>query len=73
MDFAIRHTLEGERAAGAARECPQCRTDALVLHRRHVSPAHLGAPLITEFYGCDCCDAKFQYSPAENRWRPSYQ
>ena len=73
MDFVIRHTLDGPKGSGAARQCPQCRTDALVLHRRHVSPAHLGTPLVTEFYGCECCDATFQYSPADNRWRPSYQ
>ena len=73
MDFAIPRTLEGERATGAARQCPQCRNDALVLQRRHVSPAHLGTPLVTEFYGCDCCDARYQFSPAENRWRPIYQ
>jgi hypothetical protein len=73
MNFAIRQTVEGARAAGSVRQCPQCREDALVLHRRHVSPAHLGPPLITEFYGCDCCDARYQFSPAENRWRPVYQ
>jgi hypothetical protein len=33
----------------------------------------LGTPLVTEFYGCDCCDARYQYTPAENRWRPIYQ
>ncbi len=73
MNFAIRQTFEGARAAGSVRQCPQCREDALVLHRRHVSPAHLGTSLVTEFYGCDCCDARYQYSPAENRWRPIYQ
>jgi hypothetical protein len=73
MDFAIRHAPDRARGTGTARQCPQCREDALVLHRRHVSPAHLGTPLVTEFYGCDCCDARYQYSPAENRWRPIYQ
>jgi len=73
MDFAIRHAFDEGRATGSARQCPQCRENALVLHRRHVSPAHLGTPLVTEFYGCDCCDARYQYTPAEKRWRPSYQ
>jgi hypothetical protein len=73
MDFAITHSADGRRGTGPARQCPQCRNDALVLERRHVSPAHLGAPRVTEFYGCDACDARYQYSPADNRWRPSYQ
>ncbi len=73
MDFAIRYAIDGDRSTSTARQCPQCREDALVLHRRHVSPAHLGTPLVTEFYECDCCDARYQYSPAENRWRPIYQ
>jgi hypothetical protein len=38
-----------------------------------VSPVRLGAPLVTEFYNCDSCDARYQYSPAQNRWRPIYQ
>jgi hypothetical protein len=73
MDFVIRHTFEGPRASNVTRHCPQCHETALVLHRRHVSPASLGTPLVTEYYGCDCCDAKYQYSPATNRWRPIYQ
>lgn len=73
MDFAIRHTFESARSTGKARQCPQCRQDALVLDRRHVSPASMGAPLVTEFYGCDCCDARYQFSPAQNRWKPIYQ
>lgn len=56
------HTSPGHR-------CPQCREVALVLNRRHVSPERLGEPLVTEFYDCDCCDARYKYSPAEDRWR----
>ena len=73
MDFSIRHTFEKVRAAGGARQCPQCRADALVLLQRHVSPPRLGAPLVTEYYECECCDARYQYSPATDRWRPTYR
>jgi hypothetical protein len=40
-----------------------------MLQHRHVSPARLGEPLVTEFYDCDCCDARVKYSPAANTWR----
>jgi hypothetical protein len=73
MDFSIRHTSDKVRAAGGARQCPQCRAEALVLLRRHVSPPRLGPPLVTEYYECECCDARYQYSPATNRWRPTYR
>ena len=73
MDFSIRHTFEKVRAAGGARQCPQCRADALVLLQRHVSPPRLGAPLVTEYYECEACDARYQYSPATDRWRPTYR
>jgi hypothetical protein len=74
MDFAVRQvTQERNTSTTAAHRCPQCREQALVLHRRHVSPPRLGAALVTEFYDCDCCDARYQFSPADNRWRPIYQ
>ena len=73
MEFNIRHTFEKGHGTGEARQCPQCRTDALVLLRRHVSPARLGTPLVTEYYECECCDARYQYSPASGRWKPDYQ
>jgi hypothetical protein len=73
MDFSIKHTFDRQRGSGAARLCPQCRSEALVLHRRHVSPERLGTPLVTEYYDCECCDARFQYSPAEDRWKPVNQ
>ena len=73
MDFSIRHTFEKTRKTGQARQCPQCRTDALILLRRHVSPARLGTPLVTEYYECECCDSQYQYSPDTDRWKPVYQ
>jgi hypothetical protein len=73
MDFSIRHTFEKVKAGSEARQCPQCRAEALVLLRRHVSPPRLGPALVTEYYECECCDARYQYSPATNRWRPTFQ
>jgi uncharacterized protein with PIN domain len=73
MDFSIRHTFEKGRATGEVRRCPQCRTDALILLRRHVSPPHLGTPMVTEYYECECCESQYQYSPATDRWKPIYQ
>ena len=74
MEFAIRQATptRGARTAPALR-CPRCREHALVLDRRHVSPSRLGMSLTTEFYDCDCCDARYQFSPADNRWRPLCQ
>jgi hypothetical protein len=40
-----------------------------MLQRRHVSPARMGEPLVTEYYECDSCDAQYKYSPAEDRWQ----
>ena len=73
MDFSIRHTFEKGRAIGEVRRCPQCRTEALILLRRHVSPERLGTPLVTEYYECECCESQYQYSPATDRWKPIYQ
>jgi DNA-directed RNA polymerase subunit M/transcription elongation factor TFIIS len=74
MDFAVRQpTQERTTAAAPTHRCPQCREQTLVLHKRHVSPPRLGAELVTEFYDCDCCDARYQFSPADNRWRPVCQ
>jgi uncharacterized protein with PIN domain len=73
MDFSIRHTFEKSRAIGEVRRCPQCRTEALILLRRHVSPERLGTPLVTEYYECECCESQYQYSPATDRWKPIYQ
>lgn len=74
MEFAVRHaTPEQTSLSSATHRCPQCREPALVLHRRHVSPSRLGASLVTEYYDCECCDARYQFSPADDRWRPVYQ
>jgi hypothetical protein len=74
MDFAVRpgSGSSGKRGATAAHKCPQCREQTLVLQRRHVSPPQLGPEMVTEYYECDCCDARYQYSPADDRWKPSY-
>lgn len=75
MDFAVRQsdTRGSLVAPAAAHACPQCRQVALVLTRRHVSPPSLGPAVVTEYYDCDCCDARYQFSPAHERWRPIYQ
>ena len=74
MEFAVRYRVSASAPQpAAAHRCPQCRVDALVLHRRHVSPPTLGMALVTEYYGCDYCDAEFQFSPGTGRWRPVYQ
>jgi hypothetical protein len=70
MDFAVRQKSSRARVTPSTHRCPQCREFALMLQDRHVSPARLGEPLVTEFYDCDCCDARFKYSPAANTWRP---
>ena len=71
MEFAVRHAVPPRKpSSGEVHRCPQCRERALVLHHRHVSPPHLGVSLVTEYYDCDFCDARYQFSPAENRWRP---
>jgi hypothetical protein len=69
MEFAVRRESVRARVAPISQRCPQCHELALMLQRRHISPARLGEPLVTEFYDCDCCDASYKYSPAENRWR----
>jgi C4-type Zn-finger protein len=76
MEFAVRQQplFGGARShATSEHRCPQCREDALVLQRRHVSPPQFGPTTVTEYYDCDYCDARFQYSPASHRWRPIYQ
>ena len=69
MEFAVQRQSLRVRVVPSSRRCPQCHEVALMLQRRHVSPARLGEPLVTEFYECDYCDASYKYSPAENRWR----
>ena len=69
MDFAVRQQSVRERITPSDHRCPQCREQALMLQRRHVSPARLGDPVVTEFYDCDCCEASYKYSPANDSWR----
>jgi hypothetical protein len=69
MEFAVRQQFVRARVTPSSHRCPQCRELALMLHHRHVSPARLGEELVTEFYDCDCCDARLKYSPAANTWR----
>lgn len=76
MEFAVRQQpvlSSGKSNADGTHRCPQCRENALVLDRRHESPVRLGTSLVTEYYDCDYCDARYQYTPATNRWRPVYQ
>jgi hypothetical protein len=73
MQIAVRQSsLDRAHAAKDAPKCPQCRTAALVMQRRHVSPPRWGEPVVTEYYDCDYCDASYQFSPADNRWKPIY-
>jgi hypothetical protein len=73
MEIAVRHSnSDRQHGRTSALRCPQCRTEALVMQRRHVSPARWGAPVVTEYYDCDYCEASYQFSPAENRWKPIY-
>ena len=69
MEFARRQSLARAKVTPISHKCPQCHEQALMLQRRHVSPARLGEPLVTEYYDCDCCDARYKYSPDDNRWR----
>ena len=74
MEIAVRQSsLSRHGGTRDSKKCPQCRTEALVLSRRHVSPPRWGAPLVTEYYDCDYCEASYQFSPADNRWKPIYQ
>jgi hypothetical protein len=73
MEFAVCRAAERRSLSASTHRCPQCRQEALVLHRRHVSPATLGTQLVTEYWDCDCCDARYQFSPTDGRWRPISQ
>jgi len=70
MEIAVRQNFSTSGRVQHVHRCPQCRADALVLNRRHVSPPAWGLPVVTEYYDCDFCEARFTYSPAENRWKP---
>jgi len=69
MEFAVRQVSARSHRAPSSHRCTVCHEAALVLQRRHVSPERWGEPLVTEFYECDCCDTRYTYSPAEDRWK----
>jgi hypothetical protein len=69
MEFAVRQSSPRTLKAPSTRRCAMCHETALLLERRHVSPERWGKAVVTEFYECDCCDTRYAYSPAEDRWR----
>jgi hypothetical protein len=54
--------------SGTARPCPRCYVP-LVLERQYRSRGLSGSESLHETYICPACDARFQHSPAEGRWR----
>jgi hypothetical protein len=50
------------------RPCPRCYVP-LVLERQYRSRGLSGSESLHETYICPACDARFQHSPAEGRWR----
>jgi len=72
MQIAVGQSKGERSSAAASKKCPQCGTAALIMQRRHVSAPAWGDPVVTEYYVCDYCDASYQFSPAQNRWRPIY-
>jgi hypothetical protein len=69
MEFAVPQVSFRTLRAPSTRRCTVCHEAALLLERRHVSPERWGKPVVTEFYECDCCDTRYAYSPADERWR----
>jgi hypothetical protein len=70
MDIGVTHSSSvGARIAHRTHRCPQCRTDALIMSRRYISAPGWGEPVLTEYYDCDFCDARYSYSPADARWK----
>jgi hypothetical protein len=70
MEIVVRQSSSDlPRSTHPTHRCPQCRVDALILRRRHVSSPGWGDAVITEYYDCDYCDAKYAYSPADGRWK----
>ncbi len=50
------------------RPCPRCYVP-LVLERQYKSRGLSGVETLHETYVCPACDARFQHSPADGRWR----
>ena len=70
MEIAVRQSdSDHTRNSRSSHRCPQCHVDALIMRRRHVSSPAWGEPLLTEYYDCDYCDARYSYSPVERRWK----
>jgi DNA-directed RNA polymerase subunit RPC12/RpoP len=69
MEFAVRQPGSDDARRTSAHRCPQCRVEALIMRRRHVSSPGWGEPVLTEYYDCDYCEAQYSYSPAQNRWK----
>jgi hypothetical protein len=70
MEIGVGQTRSGEaHTRRSTHRCPQCRTEALVMRRRHVSSPGWGAQTVTEYYDCDYCEAQYTYSPSEDRWK----
>jgi len=56
------------KPAARCRPCPRCYVP-LVLEREYTSRGLSGTESIHQAYVCPACDARFQHSPAENRWK----
>ena len=69
MEINVGHNSETAGGTRASHRCPQCRVAALIMRRRHLSSPGWGDPVLTEYYDCEYCDARFSYSPAEQRWK----
>ena len=64
-DDEARKKAELERKC---RPCPRCYVP-LVLERQYRSRGLSGNESTHETYVCPACDARFQHSPADGRWR----
>lgn len=70
MEIGVRHSTSGvPHVTRPTRRCLHCHTEALVMQRRHVSAPAWGEPIVTEYYGCEYCEAEYSYSPASSRWK----
>jgi hypothetical protein len=70
MEIPVRPSTPGAaRVTHPSHRCLQCRTEALVMRRRHVSGPGWGEPVVTEYYDCDYCEAQYSYSPASRLWK----